>query len=310
MTADGVKVLFDLQSALKKNEALFSDDKNLIIEVEDIKTISVAKRSSDTDGFTFPISKDLSPGDRVTITGRVAGKSPIGGWCFELLLCSVGGECKAIQQFFPGRDRMYALSYVMDKIGAEEIQLVTRTRVSGMKPSDFFVDGILITRALGNALVDTRSVVYIMENDRLLEELDGGGYSEYLFATGDPLYTIYDDNLNDGKKSIRISRRVNDWDGLDIRISLMNFLHTNRYVVRVTGRVDGNAPPDSEITLQLLPSYQWRGTKSVKDDQSFVLLHAFTPQELDATESIRITTNQTAKNMAFIITSIEVFVLD
>lgn len=301
------EVLYDLQSAFAENEALFGDAKNLsITKVEDLKIISISERISDTDGFCFPLSEDLPLGSRVTITGRVGSKAPIGGWCFELLVYSKNGESKAVQQFFPRRNRLYTLSCVLDKTGAEKIRLVTRPRVLGLKPSDFFVDGILITRVSGNALIDTRSVVYIMEDDRFLEELDGGGYSEYLFATGDPKYTI----IKDQKKSIRLSNRQNAWDGLDIRISLMNFIQTNRYAVRVTGCIDGEAPTDAEITLQLIPSYELRGTKPVKSGQSFVLLHIFTSQELDSTETVRITTNQTAKNMPFIIQNIEVVVLD
>ncbi|MCL1862195.1 MAG: hypothetical protein FWF78_01355 [Defluviitaleaceae bacterium] len=317
---DGISVLFDLQSALTVSEsvAFVSDAQNIKIkEIEDVKTLTVTKRQSDIDGFIVDITRlseyaegEILLGDRFTITGRFGRKTPIGGWCFELRARCKNGTNKAVHQFFPDRSRIFALSFVIDINDVESIYLITRTQVIGLTPKEFFVDGILITRVSGYAIADTRSVVYIMEDDRFLEDLTEGGYSEYLYATGDPLYLVYRSAEKAGRKALSISRRLNDWDGLDIRISLMNFLPQNKYAVRVVGCIPGEAPLDAEIMLQLIPTYESRSVKLMHENQNFVLLHAFTSEELKTTECVRIATSESGKNMSFIIYNIEVFVLE
>jgi len=314
-------VLYDLQNALRYEEIgeFFGDSflipcgessKLSIVEIEDVKTIFISNRATDDDGLAIltPDFGKYVPGDRVTITGRVDENAHVGGWSLELHRCHPDGTSRLVQQYFPEHDRMYALSYVLDKKDIERhIRLVSRPWMYGVTPADFYVDEILITRAREDFLKDLRDVIYIMENDRHLKELNGGGYTEFLFATGDPLYSFYENEEN-GSVSIHLSRRANDWDGIDIRLSLMNLLRDNKYCIKVTGRIDGTAPSGSEITLQLLPSYAWRGTQTVTDNQEFTLTHTLSPDELETIESVRITTNSIGANMPFYVHEIEVFV--
>ncbi|MCL2387395.1 MAG: hypothetical protein FWC89_07605 [Defluviitaleaceae bacterium] len=313
-----IKILYDLQNALKNlDTGVFLGNDFLVpcketsslflVEIEDVKTLLVSDRKAQDDGLMLltPQFGKYTHGDRVTITGRIDSSAPIGGWCLELHSYRPDGTAKLIQRYFPKPNRMYALSYVLDSKDIEgHLRLISSTYVKGLEPISFHVDGILITRLPYR--VDHRKIVYDMQKDALLSEINGGGYTEYLFATGDPLYIIYETPEN--PKNIRISCRKHDWDGLDIRISLMNLLADNSYTVKVTGRIDGVAPKDSEMTFQLLPEYAWRSTTRVIDNQLFELKHTFTPEELATIESVRITTNTEGVNMTFCIHSIEIFV--
>ena len=314
-----ILILFDLQNALLDvelgafygTEFLMPCNKTsrlTIAKIEDVRTIFISNRVTDSDGlaiYTTAFEK-CAPGDRVTITGRISENTPIGGWCFELHRCRADGSGRAVQQFFPRRNRMYSLSYVLDKKDTERhMRVVSNPRILGIKPADFYIDDILITRNLRDN-IDTRSVVYTMENDQFLKELNGGGYTEYLFASGDPLYTITERDKNNENSSIGVSRRVNDWDGIDIRVHLMNLLRGNKYSVRVSGRVDGKAPMNAEMVLQLLPSYSWCKTQRVSSYQYFTLEHTFSPDELEMLESVRITTNSAGARMSFFIHEIKI----
>lgn len=318
-----IELIYDLRDALKDVElgAFFGDGflmpggnitKLRITEVEDVKTIFIKGRASGNDGLIILTSdfEKYLPGDRITITGRVADNTSVGGWCLELRRCSPNGKETLVQHYFPGQTRMYALSYVLNASDSvRHIRLVTRPWIGRSVHTDFFVDGITITRSEGNTLADTRNFVYIMEKDRYLSELADSGYTEYMLASGNPLFAVFRDDKNNGRRSISVTCRINDWDGIDIRMSLMNLLRGNNYCVRVTGRVDGKAPPNAKMTLQLLPEYEWRGTKEVISDEKFVLEHILTPEELEISNGIRITTNSAAANMNFLVHNIEVFVV-
>ncbi|MDR0272473.1 MAG: hypothetical protein LBI27_04065 [Clostridiales bacterium] len=314
-------VLYELQNILHDIDAgaFFgdsflipcSDTSNLFVsETEDVKSIFVSERASDSDGLAIltPDFGKYVPGDRVTITGRVSENIPIGGWCFELHKCHPNGSSRLIQRYFPKRDKMYVLSYILDTRDEERhIRLITYPYVQNIKPADFYIDNILITRSMGeNALTDTRGIIYSMENDPFLTELNGGGYTEYLFASGNPKYSVNEG----GELGIKVSRRVNDWDGIDVRTHLMNLLRGNKYCVRVKGRIDGNAPANAEMILQILPSYSWCEVQRVSSFQYFTLEHVFSSDELDTLESVRITTNAAGTKMSFFVHEIKLFVLE
>jgi hypothetical protein len=302
-------LLFDLQNALENEKAgvlsntLFlpfgEETKLSVTEIEDEKSVFVSNRKSNSGGLEIFINKAAKyvSGDRITITGRADDCS------VEMHLCDENDN-KLVQISYPNRDNFFVISYILDvKDVRKYIRLVSRPRARVGAPADFHVDRILIARASENVPADSRSVVYIMDNDRHLKALSGGGYTEFLFASGDPLYTVF----GGIKRSIiNVSRRENDWDGIDIRTSLMNLVRGNEYHIRVTGRVDGDAPLGAEITLQLLPMYSWRGTQAVRSNQDFNLTHTFSREELETLDRVRITTNSAGAKMSFFVYGIEI----
>jgi len=316
-------VLFDLQDVLdygilgvfvgrKGVDACGSSHSLTVVEVDGVRTLLVSNRSSGDCGLRIDLSKfNLIEGDHLIVTGRLSGSAPSRGWALQLLKynlnCSHCEEGELARNVFPKLGEVFSLSCLLDESDMnKEIHIQSRTWIKGMEHADFFIDSIVIIRTDKNSsLLDSRKVVYTMEADAYLKEMDGGGYTEYLFSTGGPRYTV---NITPGSRNIHMGNRQNDWDGLDLRTSLLGLQRGSPYKIRVKGKVDGVAPEGSEMMLQLLPNYDWRCNTRVKDNDEFILEHKFSETEIETLTSVRIATNMEGKTMDFSIYAIELVV--
>jgi endo-1,4-beta-xylanase len=123
----------------------------------------------------------------------------------------------------------------------------------------------------------------------------------FLRSSGTPVYKIIGE-----EKIIHIGHRLNNWDGIDIRLENMNLKQGNRYTIRVKGRVDGCAPPGMIIMLQIVPDFMWRHSVECTDNCEFTLSHTFSIMELQTAEAVRIATNTEGANVSFFIDEIKV----
>jgi hypothetical protein len=207
----------------------------------------------------------------------------------------------------------FSVSYILDAADLEQ-KLIIRSSSWGEYNAhmDFFVDSILITRSpeSANITIDTRHVLYSLAGDESVQKLpaDAPIYFEggaYLRSAGEPNFRMKE---FEGKKCLHIYNRTNDWDGIDIRMGELKLLRGNHYTIKVRGRVDGNAPENTQIMLQLVPGYVWRSNQPVTDNQEFELHHTLSAMEVINGETIRITTNGNGAVMAFYIYDIEITV--
>lgn len=315
-----MEVLFDLQQEL---ETLDLNSSDLIVPVgdelptlklsivDDVKTILVKDRRDRATGLGISLRElpDVRAGDRITITGRVPRDTLAGSWGVALWAedseTRNGMECQLAHQVSPRS--LFALSHILCSEDLNSMIMVQTTRWRAMEPiMNLYIDSILISRSGKSVQEDPRTVVYSLETDRLLKSCDnsGGSYEiETLMQSGSPHIKI---TVTDSERSIYVSERAMDWDGLDIKLQNMGLLIGNKYSVTVTGETAGNVPNDAVIALQGLPGYSWRGNVNMESKSEFTLRHTMTHAEVELWQIIRITTNAQGATVPFYIRSIEI----
>jgi GH35 family endo-1,4-beta-xylanase len=114
-----------------------------------------------------------------------------------------------------------------------------------------------------SAPTETRTIVYSLRNDVDLQGLVIGenitntiADFTYLLPSGRPILTMAENN------GIRVSGRTNNWDGLGVRISPLNFVQGAVYTMQVMGRVESPIPVNTR--LELIPTghadgFRWVG---------------------------------------------------
>jgi len=275
------------------------------------KVIKVTSRYMRDDGVTLllPEISDLKPGDRLTITGRVGEGAPtIKEW--GMCLRSPIGEFNQLAQALAPKD-LFALSYVLDKADLLHPLFIHSNSWGNAVPDmDFFVDNISISRPQQymNVMKDPRKIVYNMEADDFVTGHRAGDIffidpSSHVLPSGSPVCTI---GRYGYSNAIHVGGRVNDWDGLDIRLDLLDLIPGNSYNINVTGKIESNAPSDAQIMLQVIPGYAWRDNHVITSFQEFNLSHTLTLTELETADTVRITTNQPGANVNFTIYNIEI----
>jgi hypothetical protein len=315
-------VLYDLQDELKnytagdlpKNPRIEANPNQhatlSVIEEEGAKTILVSNRHEVSDGITINMNEieGLRPGDRLTISGRTGSGAPTVKW--GMLIHRGGGSYSLLEQHnMPAPDELYFLTYLLDAVDLEHpIRLRTDHWGNEEAHMDFFVDDILITRNLKNAgtVTDGRDVVYSLATDEYAREglVPAPGTRSvptFLQTSGEPEFILLEEG---GKKSIIVRRRVHDWDGVDIHLTMMGLKQGCSYTINVEGRIEGEAHGGAQMMMQVLPGYVWRDNKDVNGGEEFSLSHTLSNAEILNAEVIRITSNPQGAKMTFVITDI------
>lgn len=314
-----IHVLYDLQKELGElSLGVFGGSRHLasggeyppkltVVEAGGTKTLLVSDRPAIDSGLVLqvPALAKLLPGDKIIITGRICGTAPKLDWAMVMRRY---GKLYAnlAQHYIPSTDELFCITYVFDPIDLETpVQIRSNHWGKDDTPMDFFVDSILITREQSNANIemDSRRVVYSFADDVNVKELKPGDITPFIHASGAPMYTVKEKG---GKKSIRVWRRLNNWDGIDIIIPNMNLKSGNLYTIRAKGRVESPVPPGATMMFQVLPGFIWRSAVPVEDNGVFTLSHTLSIMELQMAEGIRIASNPECAGMSFIISEIEV----
>ncbi|MCL1878180.1 MAG: hypothetical protein FWF80_04935 [Defluviitaleaceae bacterium] len=315
-----VLILFDLQENLKeinvgqlvKTRYLFPSGRQStpdVLSVRDVKTIHIAGRANEKPGVTLvtPRIKTLRPGDKVIVTGRVGSGAPTSDWAMVIDRRTSRSSYTGLAQCVaPPHDELFSITYLLEP---EDLKFPFMIRANPWGNStgymDYFLDSVLISRndKTSDHEIDTRNVIYTLAGDDSFDKLKVGDVHKFIKAAGSPVFTVF---MQDGKKNVRIERRVNNWDGLDVWFPGMNLKQGNVYKITVHGKVDGHAPSGASMMMQVLPGFIWRSEAQVSDNQEFTLSHTFPAMELKTLDSVRIATNSPGADMSFTINTIEV----
>jgi len=315
-------VLFDLREKLvKMNAGSFTGDAFLqplgepsptlfVADDGGVKTVQVTNRATREDGVAILISslaKDigLQVGDRITVTGRVAAGAPADHWGIILRRGSLDWKQLA-QQIAP--QGLFSLTYLLDEADLDTVIWVHTNHWGETPPTmDFCIDSILITRWRDRRAktADTRARVYSLATDTAIQTLEEGTditttKSAFLQQSGNAAITVV--KAAEGN-ALHVSNRVNDWDGLDIR--LLSLEPGNKYRLKITGRIDGDAPRGMLIMLQGIPVYSWEGCQRIDENKTFALSHTFSQSELETWTAVRLATNRKGTTVPFFIDTIE-----
>ncbi|MCL2198855.1 MAG: hypothetical protein FWB80_08020 [Defluviitaleaceae bacterium] len=316
-----MKILYDFQENFKDieagdfetNEIVTSRNEftmALLNDIEDVKSLLLTKRTRRESGVLIHLKKipNLQPGDRIIITGRVSGgdSNPRNGWSVALL-STIDGHIT--QHIAPSS--VFSLSHMLEEKELDQTMVVHTIGWGASQPlMDFCIDGILITRndRAANPNEDTRTSLYSTSDDPQLKwistnDVQSFGDTLILVRSGSPNVRMF---KRKGVNAFHVGVRVNDWDGVDIRLSHLKLLSGNKYKITVHGKIDGDAPPKSVIMLQGIPSYTWCSSKDITPDMSFTLEHILTRSQVEGWTSARITTNTPGAKTSFYIYSIDV----
>jgi len=278
-----------------------------VLEEDGTKCILVSEREEGTGlAVNLAAIPDLRVGDKITVTGRVGAGAPFKSWAVSILRIGINeASLVLVQHSTPAYDELFHLSHILS---AEDIKQLVHIRTSQWLGEtanvDIYVDSILISRNIDSTQfqIDSRTEVYNLANDQI-NSTKVGDITDYIVSAGEPAFNVTE---QDGQKHIHITSRVNDWDGIDIQLALMNLVPGNKYTVKVKGRSDGVAQPGADIILQTVPGFIWRKFALMQENRNFELVHTFSPAEVQTTEVVRIATNGQGATVPFTIFGIEI----
>ncbi|MCL2578084.1 MAG: hypothetical protein FWE27_08550 [Defluviitaleaceae bacterium] len=318
-------IIYDLQQALTNVDAGNFDTEGPInarytppttarIEgIEDIKSICIYDRSRIESGIDIRI-KDIPgvmEGDRITVTGRIGTNEMVGNKFWSVaLIASYPEDGQITQHIAPSP--VFSVSHTLEKAQLNLVLFVHTVFWGNYEPlMDLYIDSILVTRQEVHPEdeTDTRSVVYKFEAEPDTEIMafdtaqELGKNAPFIYCSGLPAVRI----IKHGEVSaIHVGNRFNDWDGIDINIARMELHPANQYKITVTGRIDGDAPPDAIIMLQGIPGYVWKNTTAFTSNYAFTLEYIMSRSEVERWGAIRITTNAEGAAVPFFIYSIDI----
>ncbi|MCL1863901.1 MAG: hypothetical protein FWF78_10085 [Defluviitaleaceae bacterium] len=315
-----MRILYDFQEDFKnievgdfeKSEIVASRSeltKAVLSDVEGVKTLLLTERSRRESGIYIHLKQipNLKSGDRIVITGRVGGESnPRNGWSIALL-STIDGHIT--QHIAPSS--VYSLSHILESKELEQTMTVHTIGWGTSQPlMDFSIDSIIIIRnhRVTNPNEDTRTSLYSMAEDSHLKwistnDVQSFGESLIIVRSGSPNIQIF---KRKGINAFHVGTRVNDWDGVDIRLSHLKLCSGNKYKITVRGKIDGEGIPDAVMMLQGIPTYSWCSEQNITTDMDFTLEHVLTRSQVETWTSARITTNTEGAKVAFYIYSIDV----
>lgn len=277
--------------------------------VEDVKTLLLTERADRSSGIYMHLREipNLQEGDRLTITGRV-GDGVIVGSSWSIALLASGGV-QLSHSIAP--DSVFALSHLLEASELDKTFLMHTIGWGVQAPlMDFYIDSILITRRdiAEDEGADTRTTVYSLVDDPNLQWMNADGSSSfentlYVLRSGEPSLSVF---KRGNSNAIFVTNRAKDFDGIDINLARLDLRVGNQYKVTVSGRVDGDVPEGSEITMQGIPGYNWRSNMKIHKDMEFTLVHTLTQSEVERLKALRITTNAQGASVSFFIYSIDV----
>jgi len=154
--------------------------------------------------------------------------------------------------------------------------------------------------------------VYSLAKDEVIQGIKRGatwqGFpSGSIGCTGDPDYTFCE---VDGRNGILITKRQNDWDGVNINLDTLGMKPNHHCSIEVRGRITSDVAkfPKGSIELTCLPGYANMAYHPVSDGVEFTLSHTFPVVEDKEVPRARISTGHASRKMSFVIEDIEVTV--
>jgi DNA-binding transcriptional MerR regulator len=154
--------------------------------------------------------------------------------------------------------------------------------------------------------------VYSLSKDEVVQGYDCGTTNKgfgtpAIHSAGSSEYTFKKEN---GYNTILISKRANDWDGIDIKLDSMNLPHGHHCLVKVSGCIAdeniSNKPGYIELTG--LPGYDNMDSHSILGGKDFKLTHTFPVMKDKTIINARISSSHVARKTSLIINNIEVMV--
>jgi len=282
----------------------------LVENADDSLSVYVAGVDSNGDGLTLLLTHlaamlDLEADDAIVITGRSGANFPTAD---QGMMIRRSGAWNTLVQVF-NTSPAFSISHILAS-GDLSYNIHIHPNVWGsgvLANTSFFIDHIIISRSQDAGTVDTRDIIYHLGQDSFIQNADLGtttlGGTPYLQGSGAAAFTV---RTYGGYNYLHMGNRSADWHGLDIMLTPMALLAGNTYTIRVSGRVDGEAPTDAAIMLQGNPGFSWGSTVALTTDGVFQISRTLTATELDTFTSIRITTNGAGASMSFFIYTIEV----
>jgi hypothetical protein len=262
-------------------------------DIDGVKTILVANRADRESGICLHLGKipELIAGDRLTITGRVEDGTPHNSnWSIALLSIYDG----YLTQHISPRS-VFSLSYVLTGNELEHTFFLQTIGWGAALPTmSFYIDSILITRMDSiDTEGDTRGIVYSLA--------DGEG--SIVTKCGNATIRFI---THENKNALHITKRESEFDGIDINLLNLKLHKKCLYKIIVRGKIDGNAPLDSAVMLQGIPSQAWRCITIVNDNDDFTLEYTLRNIDIELWTSVRVITNTQGRGMSFFIYDIEV----
>lgn len=282
--------------------------------IEDIKTICVYNRDVVQTGIDIKLSEipGIMPGDRITVTGRVCPKEPIGNkhWAVALIIVEAFPEGQLTQH--PAPESVFSVSHILEKEQLDLTMAVHTVIWGTFQPlMDMYIDSVLITRRdmSSEGETDTRRIIYEFDGEPDSKVMGSdqaaslGRNAPYVYCSGYPDVRVF---RRGDTTALHVGNRFNDWDGLDINIARMELRPGSQYQITIKGRIDGDAPAGSSIMVQGIPGYAWRSNTAVFDNEEFTLTYIMSRTEVERWGTIRITTNTTGASVSFYVYGIEV----
>ena len=316
-----MNVVFDMQSALKgvgdisSVACLVPSGAPLPVlmpeQTEDVVSVRIQNREKHETGMGIKIAEipGVQAGDKITLTGRVLN-AHYGAWGIALLAHTGAGETGQLAHVVAPKS-IFALSYILMEEDLTRTILVNTTRWGAVNPiMDILIDNVLIFRGEEALPVDTRSIVYSLAKDPVIQSVSEKDLQTIIITdiirrSGTPKLKVF---RRGEFNAIHVSNLYNDWDGVDISLEKLNLMKGNSYRVIVTGRVDGEVEDESEprLMLQGMPDYSWRSVKNISGNEEFTLAHTLTRSEIENWKFVRITSEKAGSRVSFYIYSIEI----
>jgi DNA-binding transcriptional MerR regulator len=152
--------------------------------------------------------------------------------------------------------------------------------------------------------------VYSLATDKYIQGIERGatwqGFETKRIApTGSPDYTFCE---VEGRNAIQLTKRANDWDGVNVHLDNMGLTLNHYCSIEVRGRITGDLEKFAKGSVELtaLPGYDNMAYHAVADGASFTLAHVFPIMKDKVIPRARISTGHTARKMPFVIEQIEV----
>ena len=292
-----------------------------VVAYQEGKSIHVASRTDNWNGVDIRLQAlDLIAGLEYTftVTGHIAVDPPDGSQLVSLNPNAFGqfGGYSGIAPSVPMTNGNFTIEYKItftpSDIAAIGDNSYFRTQSNDTgKAVPFFVDNIVITQG-------PVPVVYDMQEDPGIADVDAGTeftWTNYLQNSGGTR-TIVENN--DGSRSIQISNREGDWNGVDIKLSALGLTSDKEYTFTITGHLDSSVTVPDPNTYAIVLStpnafgsynqYQWL-TNQPLTNNSVTLQYkaALTNSDIASIGNdsyFRIQTNGDAANVPFFVDSI------
>ncbi|CAM3765440.1 endo-1,4-beta-xylanase [Cohnella lubricantis] len=271
------EVIYDMQrdnqligSGVEGTEALVNSGvKFNVVDNSGAKAIEIFGRTGDYNGVDIKTSLLKAAGGAsfdVQVEGRIPSDAvvPAGS---QMILGESNGEYSWLDNVAVNAGDSFTLEYTIDSAKVDAyVAAGTNLRVQSNNVSNTFIDKFVV-----DSIIITRNpiVIYDMQLD---SQLVGSGVegTEALVNSG-VKFNVAD---NSGAKAIEIFGRTADYNGVDIKTSLLKAAVGTSFHVQVEGRIpsDANVPTGSRMILgESNGAYSWLDNTEVNAGDSFTL---------------------------------------